>query len=75
MSIILQDVNTSHKDSLRLLQDLDLTEWQADHHWASFEQNTIAAQCHLEKYDECLARIKVIKAELNRALCPVEMVP
>lgn len=81
MNIILQDVKTSHNDTqrvpdspLRLLQALDLLEWEAQYHWASFEQKTIAAQCHLDKHDECQARIKALKAELNMTLCPAEVV-
>jgi hypothetical protein len=70
--MIAYNVNTS---PLEILQQLDLAEWEAAYHWASFEQKTIAAGCHLEKHDECLARIEAIKAELNRALCEATVLP
>jgi len=68
MPIIAYDANRCQNVSpTLLLNQLDLCDWEAAHHWDQFEALTLEAQRHLTLYDAVCCRRK----ELMRAVSGV----
>ena len=59
----------------QFLSKLDLIEYQADHHWRQFEQLTVEAQQHLQRYDALTDERRQLAHLLSSALAELEATP
>jgi uncharacterized protein YhdP len=75
MPILLQSVNTSRNELLRLLDDVDLCDSEIEHHHFQFTSSLAAAHHHLVQLYKVYRRRKRLRCAVNAALAKGTVTP